>query len=90
MVGEGRPVLGFWGGSKVERRSHVASVSMVLIVTPPRWDRGGSAPPIVVGTGPVGDQPALAKRNCGKRLTPIGRSSGARIAHAFTTRYSGT
>jgi hypothetical protein len=35
----GRPVLGFWGGSSGERRCHIAPLSMVLIVTPPRCDQ---------------------------------------------------
>lgn len=40
----GRPVLGFCGGSKGARRLQSASLSMVLILTPPRWDQLTAAP----------------------------------------------
>ena len=36
---EGRPVQGFWDGKRGARRPHIASLSMVLIVTSPRWDQ---------------------------------------------------
>ena len=41
----GRPVLGFQGGSKGERRSHIASPSIILIVTLPKCDQIAPALP---------------------------------------------
>ena len=36
---EGRPVLGFWGGSGGNRRCDIAALSIVVIVTPPKCDQ---------------------------------------------------
>ena len=51
---EGRPVRGFWGGSKGARRCHIASLSMVLIVTPPRCDQ------ITSPLSPLATRPSVA------------------------------